>query len=109
MSIRLALIGVANGRLSTARMGTLTLRMIRARRRIAAWFTAMTGLLLGMARRWGEDLHEVAVRVAEVGTAAAVHVGIDLAGLAAGGIGVVRDTPVSDPAEGGLELLVAQL
>jgi hypothetical protein len=36
MSIRFALSGVENGRLSTARMGTLTARMIRARRRIAA-------------------------------------------------------------------------
>src|SRR5580698_10471779 len=35
MSIRFPLSGVANGRLSTARIGTLTARMIRARRRIA--------------------------------------------------------------------------
>src|ERR1700729_687222 len=46
MSIRFALSGVANGRLSAARMGTLTARMIRARRRIAVWLTAMIGLLL---------------------------------------------------------------
>ena len=45
MSIRFPLSGVANGRLSTARMGTLTARMIRVRRRIAAWLTAMIGLL----------------------------------------------------------------
>ena len=51
----------------------------------------------------------MAVRVAEIGAAAAVLVGIDLAGLAAGGVGVVRDAPVPDPAEGRLEFLVAQL
>src|SRR5690348_3321585 len=45
MSIRFPLSGVANGRLSAARIGTLTARMIRARRRIAGWFTAMIGLL----------------------------------------------------------------
>ena len=42
MSIRFALSGVANRRLSAARMGTLTARLVRARRRIAAWFIAMT-------------------------------------------------------------------
>ena len=41
--------------------------------------------------------------------AAAVPAGVDLAGLAAGRVGVVRDAPVFDPAEGGLEFLVAQL
>src|SRR5262245_18593058 len=46
MSIRLAVGGVANGRLRAARMGTLIARMIRARRRIAAWLTAMVGLLM---------------------------------------------------------------
>jgi hypothetical protein len=45
MSIRFPLSGIANGRLSAARMGTLAARMIRARRRIAAWWTAMMGFL----------------------------------------------------------------
>jgi hypothetical protein len=42
-------------------------------------------------------------------SARAVLAGIDLAGLAAGGVGVVRDAPVPDPAGGGLGFLVAQL
>src|SRR6266702_1989796 len=52
MSIRFPLSGVANGRLSAARMGTLTPRMIRARRRMAAWLTVMIGLLW---RGWSDE------------------------------------------------------
>jgi len=66
-------------------------------------------MLAGSRADRGQNLHEVTVRVAEVGAAAAVRVGVDLAGLAASGVGVVRDPAVLDPAEGGVEFLVAQL
>src|SRR5215469_10263940 len=56
--------------------------------------------------RLGDDLHEVAIRVAEVRAAIAVRAGVGLTWLPAGGVGVVRDARLADAGEGGLEFLV---
>jgi len=55
----------------------------------------------------GEDLHEVAVGVAEVGAAVAAMAVVDLPVLLAGGIGVMGDALVLDPGESGVEFPVA--
>src|SRR5690349_10351492 len=53
----------------------------------------------------GEQLEQVAVGVLEVDTAATVP-GVDHVGLAAPGIGPVRQVLLADPAERGVELLL---
>ena len=53
----------------------------------------------------GEELEQVAVGVLEVDAAAAVPV-VDHAALAPARVGPVRQVPLADPAEGGVEFLL---